>query len=83
MELELAMSRIRNYRLLKANDCCSWDSENLELKMAFVLKKACYYSSTWKMTLKVLAVVIITLILISIKMLNIFVVMGIHVPLNV
>ena len=35
------------------------------------------------MTLKVLAVVIITLILISIKVLNIFVAMGIHVPLNV
>jgi len=35
------------------------------------------------MTLKVLAVVIITLILISIKVLNIFVVMGIHVSLNV
>jgi len=40
--LELAMSRIRIYRLLEANDCRSWDSENLDLKMAFVLKKYIY-----------------------------------------
>jgi len=37
--VQLTVSRIHNYALLKANDCRFWVSENLELKFAFVLIK--------------------------------------------
>ena len=68
--------------MLKAYDCRCGESENRELKIEFVVKNMLLLKYV-EDDFKVLAGVVITLIHVSIMAFNIFVAIGIHVPLNV